>query len=147
MQIETRLISAAEARTVRAPILRAGFPPESAIFDGDDAHETTHFGAFFGGELAGVVSIYRVPFPGEDGHDDWQLRGMAVTAERQRQGVGEVLLKTCLASVRGASGKRIWCNARTPAVPFYVKNGWKVVGEEFEIPTAGPHFRMWISVI
>jgi GNAT superfamily N-acetyltransferase len=35
-----------------------------------------------------------------------------------------------------------WCNARTPAVRFYQKQGWKVVSEEFVIETAGPHVKM-----
>ena len=38
--------------------------------------------------------------------------------------------------------RQLWCNARTPALNFYKKQGWMVVSEEFFIPTAGPHFRM-----
>ena len=36
----------------------------------------------------------------------------------------------------------IWANCRTPAVPFYEKNGWQIISEEFVIETAGPHFKM-----
>jgi predicted GNAT family N-acyltransferase len=37
----------------------------------------------------------------------------------------------------------LWCNARTPAVRFYQKQGWTPVGEEFDVPLAGPHVRMF----
>jgi hypothetical protein len=28
------------------------------------------------------------------------------------------------------------------AIGFYQKLGWKIESEEFEIPTAGPHFKI-----
>ena len=36
----------------------------------------------------------------------------------------------------------LWANCRTPAAVFYSKAGWIKVSDEFEIPTAGPHFKM-----
>jgi len=36
----------------------------------------------------------------------------------------------------------LWANVRKPAVEFYRKHGWIIVSDEFEIPTAGPHFKM-----
>ncbi len=45
--------------------------------------------------------------------------------------------------IAAEKGVRIlWANARKPAAEFYRKYGWEIVSEEFEIPTAGPHFRM-----
>jgi len=34
-------------------------------------------------------------------------------------------------------------NARVPAAGFYTKLGWTIASEQFEVPTAGPHYRMW----
>jgi hypothetical protein len=38
----------------------------------------------------------------------------------------------------------LWCNARRtiPAAGFYQKQGWTIVSDIFEIPTAGPHVKM-----
>ena len=36
----------------------------------------------------------------------------------------------------------VWCNARINAVAFYKKEGFKIIGDEFEIPDIGPHFLM-----
>jgi hypothetical protein len=36
----------------------------------------------------------------------------------------------------------LWANVRKGAVEFYQKCGWGIVSEEFEVPTAGPHFKM-----
>ena len=35
-----------------------------------------------------------------------------------------------------------WCNARVPALAFYQRQGWQIMSEQFDIPTAGPHRKM-----
>ncbi|MCC5925788.1 MAG: GNAT family N-acetyltransferase [Bacteroidetes bacterium] len=73
----------------------------------------------------------------------WQLRGMATATEVQGRGLGTILIQYALndASSIGYSSY-FWCNARLKAVPFYEKNGWKCISEEFDVPGIGPHFRM-----
>lgn len=146
-EVEVRLITSAETLPVRWPVLRAGLPPESAVFDGDDAPETRHLGAFRADALVGVVSIYPREFPERpDLRNCWQLRGMAVVPEAQRQGIGEALLKASIDEARRHGGDSLWCNARVCAAAFYQKHGWTVLGPEFDIPTAGPHVRMWRTI-
>ena len=138
-----RAISAAETIAVRWPVLRPGFARETAIFNGDDAAGTLHFGTFESGKLTGVASIYLAPFPAQpDGAPAFQLRGMATLPEVRGSGFGKALLDACIAAAREKGATLIWCNARTSAADFYAKNGWRLVGDEFEIPTVGPHFRM-----
>ena len=71
-----------------------------------------------------------------------QVRGMAVDPMHHRRGIGRVLLIEIerLAVERGVM--LLWANCRSPAVAFYTKAGWSVISDEFEIPTAGPHFKM-----
>ena len=38
-----------------------------------------------------------------------------------------------------ARGTGIWCNARTTAVRFYARSGFRRTGEEFDMPAIGPH--------
>ena len=142
-----RAISAAETIAVRWPILRPGFPRETAVFDGDDAPGTRHFGAFDGDRLTGVASIYLAPFPAQpDVSPTFQLRGMATLPEVRGAGFGKALLNACVAAARECGAAIIWCNARTSAAEFYAKNGWQIVGGEFDIPTVGPHFRMFVPL-
>ncbi len=137
-------ISAAETIAVRWPILRPGFPRETAIFDGDDAPGTLHFGGFDGERLVGVASIYLVSFPAQpDAAPAFQLRGMATLPEVRGAGFGKALLDACVAAARERGAALIWCNARTSAADFYAKHGWRIAGDVFDIPTVGPHFRMW----
>jgi len=128
---------------LRHRILRAGLPPESARFEGDDAPTTLHFAAFAPGSesrLAGCLSFMLNSFNHEPA---WQLRGMAVDAPDQRRGVGRKLIAHAEeALAREGQAGLLWCNARLPAAGFYEKLGWATVSEVFEIPTAGPHVKM-----
>jgi GNAT superfamily N-acetyltransferase len=141
------VITAKDTIAIRWPVLRPGFPRESAIFAGDELTTAKHFGASFGGTLIGVASIYPAPLPEKpDASPSWQLRGMATLPEMRHAGFGRALLAACVAHTRAEHAALLWCNARTSAAPFYAKNGWQIVGGEFDIPTVGPHFRMFIEL-
>lgn len=140
---EVRLITAEETLPLRHALLRAGLPRETAIFPGDDAESSRHFGAFFEGKLVGVATIHFVPLLDQPDFDPaYQVRGMATAAEMQEQGAGRALLEACAAAAREAGAQWLWCNARTPALGFYTRHGFKTTGGIFEIQNAGPHVRM-----
>lgn len=140
---EVAPISAAEVIAVRWPVLRAGLPEESAVFPGDDLPETIHLGSRIDGQLVGVVTVYPAPFPNApETAASWQLRGMAVFPAWQGQGVGKELLVAARERIVAQGGRHIWCNARLPALEFYRREGFAIVSELFDIPTAGPHYRM-----
>jgi len=124
---------------LRARVLRPGQPLERSHFAGDDAPGAVHLGAFDGnsGRLIGIATVTQ-----ENG---LRLRGMAVEEEWRGRGVGAVLVRrVCV--VAAAQNAPLWCNARAVAVGFYVKLGWVVDGERFDLPDIGPHFRMcWQS--
>ena len=141
--IEVRPIAAAEVVAVRWPILRPGFPRESAIFDGDEAPGTIHLGGFVDERLCGVASIYPARLPERlEVAAAFQLRGMATLPEVRGTGVGRELLAACESAARTRGASLIWCNARVSAAEFYRRHGWQVLGTEFDIQTVGPHYRM-----
>jgi GNAT superfamily N-acetyltransferase len=73
----------------------------------------------------------------------YALRAMAVSPERQRQGIGTRLLRVVQAEV----DTTLWCNARVDAVGFYARLGWLAVGPVFEIEHHGNHQRMTWTVL
>ena len=140
--VEVRFISAAETRPVRAAILRPGRPPETLIYPEDGDEEAAHFGAYARGELVGVASLYHRTLPGEDDPNAWQLRGMATLESVRGRGYGKMILDACIEHVSRKRGSVLWCNARKGAVGFYEASGFKIVGEEFDVPDIGAHFVM-----
>ena len=121
---------------LRHRVLLPGESRAEAHFAGDDDPGTIHFGAFDLDRLVGCVTIMQRPHAGTPA---WQLRGMAVEADCQRRGVGSTLIAAVDQVVTSHAIRRMWCNARSPAIAFYERHGWVVNGEEFVIPPAGPH--------
>lgn len=140
MDIEIRLASIDEIVDLRWRILRAGLPRESADFPGDELPTTLHIGAFENDVCIGCASFMQNEWNGKPA---WQLRGMAVEEGYRSQGIGREMLVFADEQIRQRGySQQLWCNARSPAVTFYRTCGWQSVGEEFVIPTAGPHYKM-----
>ena len=140
MGIEIRLAQIGEVVELRWRILRAGLPRESADFPGDLHPGTLHIGAFDGETAIGCASFMQNEW---NGVPAWQLRGMAVEDGYRSLGIGREILVFADEQIRQRGySSQLWCNARSPAVRFYRRCGWEAVGDEFDIPTAGPHFKM-----
>ncbi|MGD1276322.1 MAG: GNAT family N-acetyltransferase [Tepidisphaeraceae bacterium] len=132
-------VTADQILDLRHAVLLAGLSRETAHFAGDDNEQTVHLAAIENGKIIGCATVLTNAFGGQPA---CQLRGMAVHPADQRRGVGRELLEEVdrIAAEKGA--KLLWANCRKPAVPFYAKHGWSVVSDEFDVPTAGPHFKM-----
>ncbi|UGU15526.1 GNAT family N-acetyltransferase [Sinomicrobium kalidii] len=131
-----------ETYPVRHPVLRTGLPLATCEFDGDDAPTTFHIGVYIEGKLAGVVTILENAHSRFDEERQFQLRGMAVLEEFQKQGLGQVLVREAEKEVERRGGYFMWMNARKVAVRFYEKLGYIIDGDEFIIETVGPHYVM-----
>ncbi|MCW2961781.1 MAG: family N-acetyltransferase [Thermoleophilia bacterium] len=140
--VEARPIDATATYDLRHRVLRPDAPMEDVQFDGDELATTHHMGAFRGDALIAIATVYREARPDSDGDDEWRLRGMAAEPAARGTGAGRAALDAIEAHARAEGGRLLWCNARTPAIGFYERAGWIVLGEEFEIPSAGPHYVM-----
>lgn len=140
---EIRAITAEDTLPLRLAILRPGLPRETAIFPGDDAPTSRHFGAYLDDRLVGVATMHYAPLLDRPDFDAaYQVRGMATADEVRGQGAGSALLTACLDEAKRTGAHWVWCNARTPAAGFYSRHGFQVQGGIFELPNAGPHYRM-----
>ena len=139
-RITCRRATVAEIMPLRHRTLRAGLPFETARFEGDEEATTRHYVVVEADEIVVCLSLMISEW---EGRPAWQLRGMATDAGVQGRGLGRLLLDTAAADARRDAPQRIfWCNARTSAVGFYEKLGWKVRSEPFDVLTAGPHVKM-----
>jgi GNAT superfamily N-acetyltransferase len=137
---------------LRHLVLRAGRPRETARMGGDRDAGTLHAAARQGGRVVGCASFMRSTVNRElaqeaglpEGDSAWQLRGMATHPDVRGTGAGARLLDWAEARLRERepSVRVLWCNARTGAVGFYERQGWRVVSAEFDVPEVGPHVRM-----
>jgi predicted GNAT family N-acyltransferase len=136
---DIRPITAAETRPLRHAILRPHQPPEALVYQGDDAPQTFHAGAFHEGRLVGIASVTPNPCPRAELPAPWQLRGMATVAELRGQGYGRAMILRCIEHIVANDGATLWCNGRVTAEGFYTGLGFQVISEEFVTDT-GPHY-------
>jgi len=143
MTLDVRQAKAEEIRALRHDVLRPGYPLEASVYAEDD-DSAVHVGAWDDGELVGCATVFPEPYAGPpEVPGAWRLRGMAVAPDRQGSGLGRIVLAAALAAAREAGASLVWANARSPAVGFYVKEGWQTVGPEFVTPDTGlPHRRI-----
>jgi GNAT superfamily N-acetyltransferase len=138
-------VDAATTRALRRAVLRPGWP-RGAAMHGDDNADAVHLAALDDDDavIGGCLVLPRAyPLRPERPHA-WQLRGMAVTSDRQGRGVGGQVLAAAVTEVRARGGRLIWCEARSSAVPFYRQHGFEVEGPEYDHAESGlPHRRMW----
>ena len=139
MQVLVREARVTEILDLRHRILRHGLARTAAEFQGDELETTHHVAALADDHVVGCATILLSSWQGEAA---WQLRGMAVDDDYQARGVGRLLVAELEKIARDSSRQLMWCNARTPAIGFYEKLGWKVMSGVFDVPTAGPHVKM-----
>ncbi len=130
-----------EVLPLRRRILREGTLSDDASFPEDAAPGTYHLGIRDGrGQVVAVATLCPKPSPLEPARAGVQLRGMAVTAEHQRQGLGRVLLDAALRRIQEAGGTVVWASAADSALGFYERQGMRVAGEGYVTADTGlPH--------
>lgn len=90
-----------------------------------------HLGLWDEDELVGCLSLVRM-------EKEFKMRQVAVSPERQRQGIGKRLVEA--AEVAVATGL-ITLHAREVAIPFYEAMGYEKVGDPFS-EVGIPHIKM-----
>lgn len=131
-------VPASAVHAIRHRNLRADQPFESAVYSEIDELETTkHWVARLNGEVVGCATLLEDAKHGVG----CRVRGMAVDEPLRGQHIGVPLLRACMAEA-AQRGTGIWCNARTTAVPFYARSGFRRTGDEFPMPDIGPHYTL-----
>jgi ribosomal protein S18 acetylase RimI-like enzyme len=146
--VDIRIVDGLATRELRRAVLRPSWPVGSAMH-GDDNPDAVHLAAFDDDDrVVGSVLVLPNPYPlRPDVAGAWQLRGMATVPDLQGQGIGGQLVDAAREQIRQRGGRIVWCDARTSAVAFYIRNGFEVEGEEFLHAESGiPHYRMWRNV-
>ena len=89
-----------------------------------------------------VASVDGIPIGTGRLLPDGHIGRMAVLREWRGQGAGSALLTGLMNIARTLGMRRVLLNAQVQAVPFYLRHGFLVEGEEF-LDAGIAHRRMW----
>lgn len=130
-------VTAEDCYALRSTVLRPNQPKANWTFDTDNHESALHMALQDDSEdIVAVVSIL------PETHDEcegcsWRLRSMAVREDLHGHGLGSTLITAVLEKL----DEGVWCTARKHVEVFYLKHGFKTVGEEFTMNNM-PHVRM-----
>ncbi len=94
-----------------------------------------HVAAMEGSRVVGCIVLKPIS------DDSIKLRQMAVHPDLRAHGLGSRILREAEALALEKGYRAVEIHSRTVAVDFYLRNGYAVVGEEFEEVTI-PHVKM-----
>ena|SRR6185437_7137377 len=141
-----RFIPVEDLLAIRNDVLREGkLTLDECRFPSDELTGVFHLGYFAGEELACIASFHQQGF-GEFFGKGYQLRGMATIEKYRAQGLGYQLLNFAIVYLRKQKADYIWCNARKRAITFYLKLGFEIISDEFQVPDIGPHYVMYVKL-
>jgi GNAT superfamily N-acetyltransferase len=139
VSIEIRPVPAAATHDLRQRVLRPHQSIKEMVYEGDALPSAGHFAAFDGDRIVGIASVSPESHGEVDGDGQWRLRGMATDDRVRGTGLGARLLEASIGHAKQAGGDVLWCNARTPAMRFYTRRGFELIGDEFTPAGIGPH--------
>ncbi|WP_353721286.1 GNAT family N-acetyltransferase [Dyadobacter sp. 676] len=120
--IEIQKVNADDVMDIRHSVLWPDKPREFVKVPEDE--NGIHLGLYFDSILVSVISLFA------DGRNI-RFRKFATLPEKQGKGLGSRLLLHAIAHAQAEGYTRMWCDARTDALGFYERFGFKKFSEPF----------------
>ncbi len=145
--MDIKVVAAKDIRPLRNLVLRPNLPIETTYYDLDNDIETFHLASIMDNTIISIGTFYPENDIELQTKNGYRLRGMATDPKFRRKSAATKLMKESFVLLKEKKCDILWCNARLVAVEFYKSLGFKVTGKIFDIPSIGPHYKMYKSVI
>ena len=145
--MDIKVVAAKDIRPLRNLVLRPNLPIETTYYDLDNDIETFHLASIMDNTIISIGTFYPENDIELQTKNGYRLRGMATHPKFRRKSAATKLMKESFVLLKEKKCDVLWCNARLVAVEFYKTLGFKITGEIFDIPSIGPHYKMYKSVI
>ena len=145
--MDIKVVAAKDIRPLRNLVLRPNLPIETTYYDLDNDIETFHLASIMDNTIISIGTFYPENDVELQTKNGYRLRGMATHPKFRRKSAATKLMKESFVLLKEKKCDFLWCNARLVAVEFYKSLGFKITGKIFDIPSIGPHYKMYKSVI
>ena len=145
--MDIKVVAAKDIRPLRNLVLRPNLPIETTYYDLDNDIETFHLASIMDNTIISIGTFYPENDIELQTKNGYRLRGMATDPKFRRKSAATKLMKESFVLLKEKKCDILWCNARLVAVEFYKSLGFKITGKIFDIPSIGPHYKMYKSVI
>jgi len=122
MSIDIKKVSVEDILPIRHKVLWPDKPFEFVKVEGDE--EGIHFGLYENSILVTIISLFA------EGKS-LRFRKFATLTEYQNRGLGKLMILKVIDYAQENNFERLWCDARTDALNFYERVGFKKFSEPF----------------
>ena len=122
MSIEIKKVQVEDILPIRHKVLWPDKPFEFVKVEGDE--EGVHLGLYANFKLVTIISLFA-----ED--KSLRFRKFATLPEYQNRGLGKMMILNVIDYAKENNFERLWCDARTDALNFYERVGFKKLSEPF----------------
>ena len=145
--MDIKVVAVKDIRPLRNLVLRPNLPIETTYYDLDNDIETFHLASIMDNTIISIGTFYPENDIELQTKNGYRLRGMATHPKFRRKSAATKLMKESFVLLKEKKCDVLWCNARLVAVEFYKSLGFKITGKIFDIPSIGPHYKMYKSGI
>ncbi len=143
MNLSLKIVKSEDLLNLRSKILRNNLDPNLCRFPGDTEINSFHIGAFDRNTLVGGVSVMKNECKKKKLPNCFQLRGLFVDKEFQKNGIGKTIVNFVENRLRDSGVNYLWMNARESAVLFYLKLNYTNSKISYLINEIGLHYLMY----
>ena len=143
MNLSLKIVKSEDLLNLRSKILRNNLDPNLCRFPGDTEINSLHIGAFNRNTLVGGVSVMKNECKKKKLPNCFQLRGLFVDKEFQKNGIGKTIVNFVENRLRDSGVNYLWMNARESAVLFYLKLNYSNSKISYVINEIGLHYLMY----
>ena len=143
MNLSLKIVNSEDLLNLRSKILRNNLDPNLCRFPGDKEINSFHIGAFNRNTLVGGVSVMKNECKKKKLPNCFQLRGLFVDKEFQKNGIGKTIVNFVENRLRDSGVNYLWMNARESAVLFYLKLNYSNSKISYVINEIGLHYLMY----
>ena len=143
MNLSLKIVKSEDLLDLRSKILRNNLDPNLCRFPGDTEINSFHIGAFNRNTLVGGVSVMKNECKKKKLPNCFQLRGLFVDIEFQKNGIGKTIVNFVENRLRDSGVNYLWMNARESAVLFYLKLNYTNSKISYLINEIGLHYLIY----
>ena len=143
MNLSLKIVKSEDLLNLRSKILRNNLDPNLCRFPGDTEINSFHIGAFNRNTLVGGVSVMKNECKKKKLPNCFQLRGLFVDKEFQKNGIGKTIVNFVENRLRDSGVNYLWMNARESAVLFYLKLNYTNSKISYLINEIGLHYLIY----
>lgn len=138
-----KYITPKDAFDLRSNFLRTPTMPPYHAFEGENLPSSLHLGAYDGNRIVSAVSFVQGKSDHFSQDKQYMMRAMVTDPDYRNKHAASIIIEEGIRELVKRGTEVVWFNARVYAIPFYEKNGFTVIGDEFMIPDVCMHKVMY----